>query len=108
LHASLGQGTYRAYSSNAKFVNPASARHISFMAAAVSELFCCVAAVDGDTAYRVAFGFVREAAVTLRQALTSKTKEAFRQVYCWQVSGGSAARDLCGWGMFIIYLLLNK
>lgn len=74
------KGVYRAYSSNAKFVNAASVPHINFMAACVVELY----GLDPAASYQHAFGFIRQLALLLRQALTSKSKEAYREVYCWQ------------------------
>ncbi|KAL4519392.1 hypothetical protein Ndes2437A_g07590 [Nannochloris sp. 'desiccata'] len=74
------KGVYRAYSSNAKFVNAASVPHINFMAACVVELY----GLDPVASYQHAFGFIRQLALLLRQALTSKSKEAYREVYCWQ------------------------
>lgn len=46
--------------------------------------------------YQHAFGFIRQLAVLLRSALTSKSKEAFREVYCWQV--GSQGEGLLAVG----------
>lgn len=74
------KGVYKTYVSNAKFVNAASVPHINFMAACVVELY----GIDGAVAYRLAFGFVRQLALLMRQALTAKSKDAYRQVYCWQ------------------------
>lgn len=34
--------------------------------------------------YQHAFGFIRQLAVLLRSALTAKSREAYREVYCWQ------------------------
>lgn len=74
------KGVYKTYVSNAKFVNAASVPHINFMAACVVELY----SIDGAAAYRLAFGFVRQLALLMRQALTAKSKDAYRQIYCWQ------------------------
>jgi len=74
------KGVYRAFASNAKFVNAASTPLINFMAAAVVEMY----ALDATAAYQHAFGFIRQLAVLLRQALTSKSKDSYREVYCWQ------------------------
>lgn len=74
------KGVYRAFSANAKFVNAASAPHINFMASCIVEMY----GLDAGAAYQHAFGFIRQLAVLLRQALTSKEKESYREVYCWQ------------------------
>ena len=74
------KGVYRAFSSNAKFVNAASAPHINFMAACVVEMY----GLDASAAYQHAFGFIRQLAVLLRHALTSKSKESYKEMYCWQ------------------------
>ena len=77
---------YRSYSSNAKFVNASSVPHINFMAACCVEMY----GLDPGAAYQHAFGFIRQLAVLLRSALTAKTKDAYREVYCWQVGWRSA------------------
>ena len=74
------QGVYRSFVANAKFVNPSSLPHISFMGACVVELY----GLDANTAYSHAFTHVKELAVLLRTALISKSADAFRDVYCWQ------------------------
>lgn len=35
--------------------------------------------------YQLAFGAVRQLGVLLRNALTMKSADAFKEVYCWQV-----------------------
>jgi hypothetical protein len=36
-------------------------------------------------AYQVAFEAIKQLAVLLRNALQQKTKDSFKEVYCWQV-----------------------
>lgn len=74
------KGVYRAFASNAKFVNASSAPHINFMASCVVEMY----GINEQSSYQHAFGFIRQLAILLRQALTSKSKEACKEVYCWQ------------------------
>lgn len=72
---------YRAFVRNAKFMSPASAPHVAFMGNCVVELF----GLDMGAAYEHAFVAIRELAALLRGAMSAKTKDAFREVYCWQV-----------------------
>lgn len=65
---------------NAKFMSPATLPHLNFMGTCVVELF----GLDSAAAYEHAFGYIRQLAVLLRSALSMRTKDAFRQVYCWQ------------------------
>lgn len=52
--------------------------------------------MDTRLAYPLAFGYIRQLALLLRQALTAKTKESYRAVYCWQVrEGGPLPLPLC-------------
>lgn len=74
------QGVYRSFVSNAKFVNAATTPHIAFMASCVVEVF----GLDMGAAYEHAFTYIKQLAVLLRAALSMKTKDAFREVYCWQ------------------------
>eukprot|EP00891_Asterochloris_glomerata_P005532 jgi/Astpho2/5532/gw1.00079.30.1_t len=77
---SVLKGVYRSFVSNAKFVNAATTPHIAFMASCVVEVF----GLDMGAAYEHAFTYIKQLAVLLRAALSMKTKDAFREVYCWQ------------------------
>ena len=74
------KGVYRAYASNAKFMNANSAENIAFMSACVVEMF----GIDQNQSYGLAFAYIRQLATLLRNALAQKTKDAFKSVYCWQ------------------------
>lgn len=74
------KGVYRSFVQNAKFVNAASVPHIHFMASCVVEMF----GLDMAASYQQAFTGIRQLAVLLRGALAMRTKDAFREVYCWQ------------------------
>ena len=74
------QGVYRSFVQNAKFVNAASVPHIHFMGSCVVEMF----GLDMAASYQQAFSAIRQLAVLLRGALAMRTKDAFREVYCWQ------------------------
>jgi nucleolar complex protein 2 len=76
----MWQGAYRAFVRNAKFMTPSSAPHVAFMGSCVVELF----GLDLAASYEAAFVYIRELASLLRGAVSAKTKDAFRQVYCWQ------------------------
>ena len=76
----LWQGIYRAFVRNAKFMTPASAPHIAFLGSCVVEMF----GLDMSVAYEHAFTYIRQLAAVLRSALSNKTTDAFREVYCWQ------------------------
>lgn len=67
---------------NAKFVSAASLPHIHFLGACVIEMF----GLDAEVAYEHAFTHIRELAGLLRSALAMKTKDAYREVYCWQTT----------------------
>ncbi|KAF8041037.1 hypothetical protein BT93_B3072 [Corymbia citriodora subsp. variegata] len=74
------KGVYKAYVLNCQFVNATKLQHIQFLGNCVIELL----GVDLATAYQHAFVFIRQLAMILREALTMKTKEAFRKVYEWK------------------------
>nr|QUE41924.1 nucleolar complex protein 2 [Fragaria x ananassa] len=74
------KGIYKAYVLNCQFMNAAKLQHVQFLGNCVVELY----GVDLPTAYQHAFVFIRQLAMILREALSSKTKEAFRKVYEWK------------------------
>ncbi|BDA42546.1 Nucleolar complex protein 2 homolog [Coccomyxa sp. Obi] len=74
------KGIYRAFVRNAKFMTPASAPHVAFLGSCVVEMF----GLDMSVAYEHAFTYIRQLAAVLRSALSNKTTDAFREVYCWQ------------------------
>lgn len=74
------RGIYKAYVLNCQFINAVKLQHLQFLGNCVIELF----GVDVPTAYQHAFVFIRQLAMILRDALNTKTKEAFRKVYEWK------------------------
>ena len=74
------KGVYRQFAANAKFINATSVEHVLFMNTCVSEIY----GLDQQQTYPLAFTYIRQLASLLRGALTNKSKEAFRAVYCWQ------------------------
>ncbi|KAF7837124.1 nucleolar complex protein 2-like protein [Senna tora] len=74
------RGIYKAYVLNCHFVNAVKLQHIHFLGNCVIELL----GVDLPSAYQHAFVYIRQLAMILRDALNTKTKEAFRKVYEWK------------------------
>ena len=74
------RGAYRTFAANAKFAGAAQLESVSFMAASLTELF----SLDPGGAYPLAFAAIRQLALLLRTALTARSGEAHRAVYCWQ------------------------
>ncbi|KAL1199536.1 Nucleolar complex-associated protein 2 [Cardamine amara subsp. amara] len=74
------KGMYKAYVLNCQFVNAVKLQHISFLGNCVIELL----GTDISASYQHAFVFIRQLAMILREALNTKTKEAFRKVYQWK------------------------
>ncbi|GLI62328.1 hypothetical protein VaNZ11_004935, partial [Volvox africanus] len=74
------KGVYRTFISNSKFVSAASAPHIAFMATCLVDLW----GIDMEASYQHAFIAVRQLAQLMRTALTSKTTDSYKAVYCWQ------------------------
>ena len=78
------KGMYREYVRSSKFMSASHAARLALDAACVVETY---GAVGGGAAYRHAFAYVRQLAQVVRGAMGSKTKDAFRAVYCWQTVG---------------------
>ncbi|KAH8970165.1 hypothetical protein BDL97_02G073800 [Sphagnum fallax] len=74
------KGMYKEYAASSRFVNPTSQPRIQFMVSCVVELY----GIDLSASYQSAFIFIRQLAIILRNALTMKTKESYKQVYRWQ------------------------
>ncbi|KAG6554456.1 hypothetical protein Mapa_003834 [Marchantia paleacea] len=74
------KGMYKEYAANSKFVNPTSFPRIQFRMNCVTELY----GIDLSASYQLAFVFIRQMAFILRNAITVKTKDAFKRVYNWQ------------------------
>ncbi|BFI25735.1 nucleolar complex protein 2 [Marchantia polymorpha subsp. ruderalis] len=74
------KGMYKEFAANAKFVNPTSFPRIQFRMNCVTELY----GIDSSASYQLAFVFIRQMAFILRNAITVKTKDAFKRVYNWQ------------------------
>ena len=65
---------------NAKFMTQSSAPDIAFVGSCVVEMY----GLDLVRAYEHAFTYIKQLASLLRGAMSSHSKDAYRQVYCWQ------------------------
>ncbi|GAB2230343.1 hypothetical protein Drorol1_Dr00014606 [Drosera rotundifolia] len=74
------KGIYKAYVMNCRFINATKLQRLHFLRNCVVEL----CRVDIPMAYQHAFGFIRQLAMILREALNTNTKESFRKVYEWK------------------------
>jgi hypothetical protein len=70
-------------------VCPASANpaHLLFL----NTTAVCVVAGTALAVFQVGFVAIRELAVLLRNALSAKTQDAHKEVYCWQVRCNTAS-----------------
>lgn len=79
-HVLCLQGVYRAFVRNAKFMTQSSAPDVAFVGSCVVEMY----GLDLLRAYEHAFTYIKQLASLLRGAISSQSKDAYREVYCWQ------------------------
>lgn len=74
------KSVYKSFGSASRFFTATSAPSIRFMASCAVEMY----GIDLEATYQHAFVAVKDLASQMRQALTSKSKESYKEVYCWQ------------------------
>ncbi|KAJ3073438.1 Nucleolar Complex 2 protein, partial [Quaeritorhiza haematococci] len=74
------KASYNAFLTNAKSTTPHTYIYIRFL----SNCFIELCGLHPDSTYRHAFIYIRQLAMTLRNAINLKTKESFQNVYNWQ------------------------
>eukprot|EP00803_Ostreobium_quekettii_P001539 evm.model.scf_347.12 EVM.evm.TU.scf_347.12 scf_347:81912-91436(+) len=74
------KGVYSTFVSKAGLVNRSTSGHIHFMATCVVEIY----GLHADAAYEHAFGYIRQLAVQLREAISEKRKNSLTKVFSWR------------------------
>jgi len=65
---------------NSRITSSRTLPHLNFLKNSLSELY----GFDQRASYQHAFTYIRQLAINLRNAMTTKTQESTRIVYCWQ------------------------
>jgi nucleolar complex protein 2 len=73
------KGMYLTYVRHTKTSNPSALPRVNFFVACITDIF----GMDMELSYQHAFVSIRQLAVTLRTALSGKTRESTNAVCCW-------------------------
>ncbi|KAK0463081.1 Noc2-domain-containing protein [Desarmillaria tabescens] len=74
------KGTYLTLVRSSKSTTAYTIPAINLMKNSASEIFC----LDHAASYQLAFGYIRQLAIHLRNSMKLKSKESYKQVYNWQ------------------------
>ncbi|KAK0497753.1 Noc2-domain-containing protein [Armillaria luteobubalina] len=74
------KGTYLTLVRSSKSTTAHTIPAINLMKNSASEIFC----LDHAASYQLAFGYIRQLAIHLRNSMKIKSKESYKQVYNWQ------------------------
>ncbi|KAG7447240.1 Noc2-domain-containing protein [Guyanagaster necrorhizus] len=74
------KGTYLTLVRSSKSTTVHTIPAINLMKNSASEIFC----LDHAASYQLAFGYIRQLAIHLRNSMKLKSKESYKQVYNWQ------------------------
>lgn len=61
-------------------MSPGTLPNINFMANCLVDLY----GLDMGLSYEITFEYLRQLAIIIRGGVSQKTKEAYKEVYCWQ------------------------